>query len=256
MICPVCGKTFEQRALGRGRKKIYCSRTCQTKKKTKSSKLRVCPTCGKTFERTSKRHEYCSDECRGLKTGDTFICSVCGKEETYIKWQHRTGICRDCTNKRFNDRKKEYMRNYHLDVRKPKMWAARGFNNLVKCERCRKEFVPNRIGKKYCGCHKEKEIRTCVECGKEFEATRFGLKNLCSPLCKYERIRKGAYRLLGLEYKRKEWGVGESTNICECCGKTFLALDHRPKFCSPECWIKRRNEKRKEKAHVAVSARL
>lgn len=67
MNCQMCGAEFKQHA--RGRRKLYCSRTCSARSAYKP-KLKVtknCDACGKEFVTAKSDQHFCSKECR-IKT--------------------------------------------------------------------------------------------------------------------------------------------------------------------------------------------
>lgn len=63
-ICPVCGKEFRAIHEHKGRKSVYCSKECWSKRATEEKE---CPICGKRFKTFKSRNQkYCSTECRNL----------------------------------------------------------------------------------------------------------------------------------------------------------------------------------------------
>ena len=87
--------------------------------------------------------------------------------------------------------------------------------------------------------------KTCVCCGKEFEARRSNAM-YCSPSCQQKY-----YRQRAAEERSREC-------VCAYCGKTFTTARWNAKYCSEDCGykaqIKRQGEKkaanRKQKADV------
>lgn len=62
--CPICGKEFRAIHEYKGRKSVYCSKECWSKRATED---RECPICGKKFQTSTKRNKiYCSNDCRNL----------------------------------------------------------------------------------------------------------------------------------------------------------------------------------------------
>lgn len=63
-VCPICGKEFRAIHEHKGRKSVYCSRECWSKRATE---YKICPVCGVEFQTSIKRNKiYCSTKCRNL----------------------------------------------------------------------------------------------------------------------------------------------------------------------------------------------
>lgn len=88
-----------------------------------------------------------------------------------------------------------------------------------------------------CGSGRYKIFIMC-QCGKEFHPDRYGAK-YCSKECQYLYMPKG-----GKKGKRYPHLQRARVATCELCGKEFRAIHenkNRPsKYCSKECWSKRR----------------
>lgn len=115
--CPVCGKSFNISGK-QGRKRIYCSATCQraemirraferqkTEKKPRPTYKRICPVCGKKFM-GAKMSVYCSRACSATQNyqGVTVVegerearrCKYCGKTFQALKNRNRKYCCGKC----------------------------------------------------------------------------------------------------------------------------------------------------------------
>ena len=127
-VCPVCGQEFRAVKDYKGKKAVYCSKECWSRR---ASHEKVCPICGEKFKSSySQNKKYCSLECRnkaykdrtgelsnfweGGKTAkkkllrtcadykawrlavfkrDNFICQKCGKHSTNLEAHHLKEVC-------------------------------------------------------------------------------------------------------------------------------------------------------------------
>ena len=79
--------------------------------------------------------------------------------------------------------------------------------------------------------------KTCVHCGKEFDATS-GRQKYCNDKCRTlalsNREREAYLKRTAKKVKLKQEEKGR-TAICAYCGKEFLYKKKRRKFCTPDC---------------------
>ena len=182
------------------------------------TKQRVCKTCGV-----------------GHKDGEDRECPICGKTYHVTPYHIAKGSKLVCSIKCFKESK----------------------SATYKCEQCGKEIkgLKSRV-LRFCSREclykwqseyngKEKEIRICKWCGKEFEMWQLSGKGkkgeiqegqFCSRKCRYAQMKSdnGWFEVDGIRGRK-----GDSCNVypmrCAKCDKFFLARSKPELYCSVEC---------------------
>lgn len=253
MKCEFCGSDFQPK-VDNGRAK-FCSAACKimarkerTFRKMKVLTEEVSPN-GRSFEGRLMAPE---EALAHVTTEHT--CPVCGKSFFPRRVTQKT-CGKECSAQYYQMRLRQKTAEKH---------------GVRKCAVCGKEFQARRPDAKFCSkeCrkklsvvelnrwhkeHKNKTVRscrstvkTCKVCGKEFVPVCMNQK-CCSSECSAENLRK---------LHDKHNGERRKTNIkhgamkakypkrCEWCGKEFLAVTRRVRFCSAECSYKAEQRKR------------
>lgn len=170
-----------------------------------SKKERECSKCGAVFLPASNRQKRCP-ACTFYSHGHDAVCEQCGKQ--FITTGNSTG--RFCSRECF---------------------AASISSDGTRrrpCPVCGVDFKPKPAGDRYsktcsrvCAAQLQKAaplLRTCVQCGAEFDGRRHPHKITCSRIC--AGIRRREARPLA----------------CERCGKEIPSGRYRERrFCSQEC---------------------
>ena len=128
------------------------------------------------------------------------------------------------------------------------------------CQRCGKEYSA-RVRKDrpsaYCskGCMWEAQIKrpfvTCMQCGREFRQGRNTMGMYCSSECQWASMKKSHESERGyesalrwMESLSKRMASEEKTLIavgCQQCGKGFLTVSRKARFCSGRCYKRYQN---------------
>jgi len=120
-----------------------------------------------------------------------------------------------------------------------------------KCKECEKFFKPRHHAQKFCSVECKVEYnkpkpRECQYCHKIFQPIKPEHKDqkFCSRGCYIGYVRERADKK-----GRERIEELQKTNICPECGKEFIRIGNRKKYCCTTCRIeatkKRRNDKRK-----------
>lgn len=129
---------------------------------------KVCPVCGKTFF-SSKGKKTCSEKCWRKSRGVISKCKHCGKD--FLKYLPEQEFC-------------------SISCSTAEMDSNR--NQILKiCINCGKQFLAINEGALYCSrkCSNQyhykndRENRTCIICGKVFNAYKASKTQTCSPSC-------------------------------------------------------------------------
>lgn len=196
--CKQCGIAF---SCSPSRTQQHCSDACSriTQATTRSKPIvtRVCVACGKEFQQPqlSRVRSTCSDACIGLlRTGvapgnklprKTLACKQCGGDFAVSETSKRIFCSKDCA-----DSNRRGVPTGRLLVK-------------IQCRECAVEFEVTPARKPtalYCSLpcanaamtrvtgaehplYKEKDTRSCEQCGEDFEARAAGDKRFCSRQC-------------------------------------------------------------------------
>ena len=201
--CEFCGKSFKV-SPSRVVKIKYCSSECFDKTREKKCVKKICERCGKIFyvsSSTDKKGKvrFCRESCK-YPPKIKKICATCGKPYYVTATRDNSNYCsRECRTLRVEN----------------------------QCYFCKKIFYtrPSETHK-FCSnecsasAKKNRIIRVCKRCGKQFEKTIYhdsiGRGIYCSNKCKFPpQIKK----------------------FCKVCGKEFYVSEFYldKKFCSKEC---------------------
>lgn len=87
-----------------------------------------------------------------------------------------------------------------------------------------REWHKEQYNKTLGSADRKKIVKTCEECGAEYEVYNNGSNRFCSNKCK-SRWRRAS-------------GIDNVERVCEYCGKTFICNKYKPtKYCSGKCAI-------------------
>ena len=198
----------------------------------------TCKYCGKEFESRFKDVVVCST-CKNRP------CEVCGKEFLHA-WPYNQHCCsKECT----DVFRKDPERNRLINEKKIQNVRTKyGVDNVAKLQSVREKIQASKLNP--CEYYFEKQsrleqasplIRTCILCGKEFEA--IGSQTTCSgphykkcAICgtefEYKHIsdkKVTCSKKCAAEYRRRT--ILSVTRVCEYCGKEFHSPSNTAKYC-------------------------
>lgn len=240
--------------------------------------IKICPICGKDFVADAKRRKYCSAGCAGEaqkvqvaryrskkraeKEKPVKVCVWCGKE-----FEARSANAKYCSDACWRlaraakaHEKRMAMRQTPEGAERRRKGAQSRKAKIKTCVMCGKEFEAKNPVTKYCGdeCRKKAAIIHATQWKERIMETPEGRERFAARTKTYTETQKAKPEYVGkykakLERNKENYRLKKEngwTKKCAYCKKWFAGAKG-VKYCSDEC----REAAEKEKEALMVGAR-